>query len=417
MDSLFIHSVIFKYQDHKMANQSFSTTSDEQIIELCSQIQNNLHIVSSSPPPSSKINNTSLLLSNNIHLSSTTTFICDAWYGFPKQKRPRQERILAISRQIYNYILWNNSELQKMILQKRKNNKNNIKNNKNHDKIERIYNEMIMNVKATMYIVGEVDDVHSIQERIDQLLLHSSTDEKSNNNYEENDNNSDNGEKNGDDKNTRNKEIMETKCYFLPGVTLEALCNKLSKIQSQEYQHNNMNSSQSQNNNIISLPSFKSDIVYLSPDASLTLNPKEFPPSIVIIGMIVDRKVQNNRSKTRAEKLIFNDIKQSEGKEIENEIIVPNFNFECTRLPLDALNVSDLGSDEALNIDTVLEMVQRWWYNCGNDAIQTPSSRSSSDNMRSKLFVDAAARALLTHRNRHPNRTIHHQSQHAPKEC
>lgn len=395
-----------------MANQNTPTTS-EPIKELYLQIQNNLH-VSSSPPSSSasKTNNTSLLLSDNIHLSYTgTALICDAWYGFPKQKRPRQERILAVSRQIYNYILWNNSELQKMKLRK-----NNTKNNKNHDQIE-IYNQMIMSMKATMYVVGEVEDVNSIQERVDQLLLNS-TDEKPNSNV---DNSSGNSEKKGNDKSS---EEMETKCYFLAGVTLEALCNKLSKMKSQQYQHMS-----SQNN--IPLPRFKSDIVYLSPDASLTLNPKELPPSIVIIGMIVDRKIQNNRSKSRAEKIIVNiqnleqlliddnDIKESsERKGNEQEIIVPNLNFECTRLPLDALNVSDLGSDEALNIDTVLEMVQRWWYNCGNDAMHSPNPRSSSsDNMGSKFFVDAAARALLTHRNRHPNRTIHQQSQQAQKEC
>jgi hypothetical protein len=122
---------------------------------------------------------------------------------------------------------------------------------------------------------------------------------------------------------------------------------------------------------------------YLSPDATQSLSATENPPEVVIVGMLVDRKVQPNRSKSRAESL----LEPPKGTE--------EYVLDCAKLPLDVLNVSDLKSDEALNIDTVMEMMQRWWMNC------------SKDGASKKAFIDASARSMLTHRNRHPVRTIH----------
>ena len=53
----------------------------------------------------------SLALENSIDVqqsssspsSSPPIIICDAWYGFPSQKRPRKERINAVSRQLSNF--------------------------------------------------------------------------------------------------------------------------------------------------------------------------------------------------------------------------------------------------------------------------------------------------------------------------
>jgi hypothetical protein len=46
--------------------------------------------VSSSPPPH----------------ALKTTILCDMGYGFPKESRPRKEKLLAISRQLVNFLQW-----------------------------------------------------------------------------------------------------------------------------------------------------------------------------------------------------------------------------------------------------------------------------------------------------------------------
>ena len=107
----------------------------------------------------------------------------------------------------------------------------------------------------------------------------------------------------------------------------------------------------------------------------------------VVVGMLVDRKVQPNRSKSRAESIQINDEEQT-------------MSIKPKQLPLNALNVSDFSQDEPLNIDTVMEMMERWWINA-------KYRDGSSESKRILHFRDAAARSLLTHRQRHPNRTIH----------
>jgi len=205
----------------------------------------------------------------------------------------------------------------------------------------------------------------------------------------------------------------------------------------------------------------KNHIIYLSPDADETLDASSPPPSIVVIGMLVDRRVQPNRSKKRAAQSIANlslsstttttnpphptttTTANGRGEGGEHDTLLSNANVtpppkasitsQCARLPLDALNVSDLGTDEALNIDTVLEIMQRWWNNydafsnsngsCGSSSTVVctdedggngsgePNDCTRCETMRvaalRNCFVDAAARSMLTHRTRHPNRTIH----------
>ena len=86
---------------------------------------------------------------------------------------------------------------------------------------------------------------------------------------------------------------------------------------------------------------------YLSPDGIHTLNPRDPPPKIVIVGMLVDRRVTPNRSKNKATSL----------------------NLTSYQLPMNLLaeernNNIGLRNDEPLNIDTVLDLMGAWWRNC-----------------------------------------------------
>mmetsp|Transcript_27797 Transcript_27797/g.31858 ORF Transcript_27797/g.31858 Transcript_27797/m.31858 type:complete len:189 (-) Transcript_27797:58-624(-) len=174
--------------------------------------------------------------------------------------------------------------------------------------------------------------------------------------------------------------------------------------------------------------------------------------------MLVDRKVQVNRSKSRAEsvsngpRIVLHQQEMQGQQEEQGQQQQESYHMDCARLPLDVLNVSDLQTDEALNIDTVMEMVQRWWYNCHammiNHDDDDPKNYHFHNNIKNnddkkksrkediqkvvvlvenndhdhdeiqkveafhekklqRLFKDAAARALLTHRGRHPNRIVH----------
>jgi hypothetical protein len=225
----------------------------------------------------------------------------------------RKERILAVSKQIYNFLQWRKDYLK----------------GKNHVKSTSI---------SKVYVIGKAEDIRAIQKRIDEL-----------------------------DSNHKNDDIDVNKsiegCKYMPDVLLEDLLNKHEIIHSKV-----------------------SHACYLSPDADQSLSAAQNPPQVVIVGMLVDRKVQPNRSKSRAKSV----LESQKGLTMTDQTVL-----DCAKLPLDALNVSDLKSDEALNIDTVMEMIQRWWVNCSKEG---PSK---------KAFVDASARSMLTHRNRHPVRTIH----------
>ena len=408
-------------------NNNNDNTADVE--EFSSQFDSDLKITDAFLPTTK--NNTTTTATTTA--TKRTTLICDSWYGFPIQKRPRQERILAVSKQIFNYIIWNDDYLLQMKRKETKqqqqqrqsqsqrqsqrqsigatttaavngkhaniyNNNNKMKPNHDQSKISRM-----IAVKAVVYVIGKRDDVKAIQNRVNQLLLTISSSTSSTTNNEE------------------EQTFYKTDCQYLPGVTLEELYKKIFMT----------NSPLTTETTITAAPTtttFEKKFVYLSPDAVNTLDPLDSPPAIFVVGMLVDRKVQHNRSKSRADSIQNTNSSNNESPS-QNHNQQNNDNhgsdtptskeslryFHCAQLPLDTLNVQDLNSNEPLNIDTVLEMVQRWWYNfsLADDSVRTidDDDDDKKDRREEKQginhFKDAAARALLTHRNRHPKRTIH----------
>jgi hypothetical protein len=112
--------------------------------------------------------------------------------------------------------------------------------------------------------------------------------------------------------------------------------------------------------------------VYLSPDANQVLDPSNRPPTTVIVGLLIDRRIQPNRSMTRATSL----------------------EIPTARWPLEEF--ANVDSQEPLNVDTVMEGMQEWYWNC-ND---------SNSNYK-ECFVHAATSAIERHAKRHPNRPLH----------
>lgn len=116
--------------------------------------------------------------------------------------------------------------------------------------------------------------------------------------------------------------------------------------------------------------------VYLSPDAEEPLDVGEgegWRYDYIIVGGLVDRAVTPGRSLKKA----------------------ASFGVAAAQLPLASLNLEELVSTEALNIDTVLEMCGMWKLNvAGGEGV-------------GEGWRKAATKAMLLHEERHPNRRLH----------
>lgn len=106
--------------------------------------------------------------------------------------------------------------------------------------------------------------------------------------------------------------------------------------------------------------------IYLSPDARDALDPYKPPPEVAVIGMLIDRRVQPNRSRQRAEKI----------------------DLAAARWPA----LVGWNPQEPFNVDCILEGMQQWHWN---------------HQEGTGTFVDAARQALLHHQERHPQRVQH----------
>jgi len=248
--------------------------------------------------------------------ASTPIILCDAFYGFPTQKRPRNERVRAVSRQLTNFLQWRSEATEK-----------NSNNNHSH-----------------VHVLGKGKDIESVKTRVDEL-------------------------------GTQTKASTE-QIIFEPDIEIRQFLDKQNGTSStQESQE---------------------EVVYLSPDASYTLPTTCRPPRIVIVGMLIDRRITEDRSRRRAEE---------------------SLNIRAAKLPLDELRVKELSSCEPLNVDTVMELMQRWWWNCDRveERLQqiNGSDTTEDDNtekyglLYKKCFIEAAAYAMKSQRDRHPNRTVH----------
>ena len=218
-------------------------------------------------------------LSSKLSVKDTPNIlICDAGYGLPREVRPRREKILAIARQIVNFLKWQLEQKKQSF--------------------------------ALIRVVGCKDDAtKSVLEK-------------------------------------RTKEVLG---LSLPN-NLEFSCETLE-----------------------SCCGLDNEVVYLSPDAETSLDPACHPPKIVVVGLLIDRRVQPNRSKNRAS----------------------DVNIVAKRWPLEECFVS-IDPNEPLNVDCILEGMQQWWWNCETQEMP------SRDH-----FIKAAEQAIEHHAKRHPSRTLH----------
>ena len=174
-------------------------------------------------------------------------------------------------------------------------------------------------------------------------------------------------------KGERKEELIACKVELWPNVSVEEACRIVNKY-------------------ALDCGSEANRPIYLSPDADKTLDPRKPPPRTVVVGMLIDRRVQPNRSNERANSI----------------------EITAARLPMDELNVEGLETNEALNVDTVLEMIVCWWDNvdglaaaCDNGNNKQKKEVEKQEEMLRRCFVNAASAAMVSHEDRHPNRAIH----------
>jgi hypothetical protein len=143
-------------------------------------------------------------------------------------------------------------------------------------------------------------------------------------------------------------------------------------------------------------------VVYLSPDADEALDPSSRPPSTVIVGLLIDRRVQVDRSKHRAETV----------------------NVISRRWPLQGC-FSNIHDREPLNVDCIMEGIQQWWWNCDDINVNKDDDEDNdNDNddeddcsdldtdkknelLLREAFIQATSQALDHHAERHPSRSLH----------
>ena len=234
--------------------------------------------------------------------------VCDAGYGFPREKVPRKEKVNAIASQLSNFLQW---QLQKCRPQKK------VLRQDDDEKSSSTTN------LAMVEVVGCPDE--TIRRTLEKLLLEKLSISELPNHV---------------------KISCDSMEQFLFSVA--AVIDNQSSFS-------------------------KSPPVYLSPDAEESLDPTTVPPNVVIVGMLIDRRVQPNRSKNRASKL---------------EIVAKRWSLEDCFI--------DISAKEPLNVDCVLEGMQQWWWNC-DDATKVSK----------ECFVHAASQAIVHHAERHPSRPLH----------
>jgi hypothetical protein len=184
-----------------------------------------------------------------------------------------------------------------------------------------------------------------------------------------------------------------------------------------------------------------SNVIYLSPDADDELDPFCPPPPVVVVGLLIDRKVQANRSLQRAtEKLRVRSARwplsslQKErscwcgGQNNRSDHVAGSSRTSSHAHGVEEYRgtlIKDLHQSEPFNVDTILEALQLWHWNyyCNNNSKNTiretmecerpPSCPCADADVNDKRqwalrSCEAATIAALRHHvERHPNRPFH----------
>lgn len=300
--------------------------------------------------------------------------LCDLSYGFPKEARPRHEKIRAMARQLVNFLQWQHRALSKhdlfhatIVHQEMSNpcNNDNKNDDNNNDDTNTIDPNSFRLQPAQVIIVGSNDapSEQALNERIHELW----------------------------NKENPHDAFPTTRLHFA-SQSLEDLIRTEHGTACEAAVGGDSDGDggdgESAEDKATNDP--HQQIVYLSPDAPEALDPHQPPPRIAIVGLVIDRRtIQVNRSLQRAQSLC------------QQNNIPP---VAIRRWPLEAVAASHVHVNEPLNVDCILEGMQQWYWNYLQHH-DTPAS--SQGKRRRTCFERAAIQALQHHQERHPERPLH----------
>lgn len=200
--------------------------------------------------------------SSDERLIGTHTILCDMGYGLPNERRPRREKVLAIARQLVNFLRWQNEQttLTPAALDS---------------------GSVRSNLSPAQLIIVACTDVHSLEQRMIQLWT-----------------------------SEQPQGSVGGKVSRLPShvhISSRSLEDWLSEF----YPNRKLPPVNESDSLIVTLDTEQTsipieDCCYLSPDAAYSLDPCRAcpPPPVIIVGMLIDRlTIQKNRSLHRAEQL------------------------------------------------------------------------------------------------------------------
>jgi hypothetical protein len=248
-----------------------------------------------------------------VAVSPSLTILCDLGYGIPKEGRPRKEKLLAIAKQLVNFLLWQQNAAS-----------------------------ATTSAAARLILVSCPHEVvqDALRTRMQALWT---------------------------------AEALPTAFPYhilsFSSDSLEDWCARYSTATAASAQ-----SSRVPPTVPTTTPTTPVDIVYLSPDAAAVLDARQPPPSVVVVGLLIDRRrIQVNRSLDRAASL----------------------HMTAARWPLEQV-VANVSATEPLNVDTVLEGMQQWHWNYYH-----------APGMPFVACANAMVQALEHHAVRHPARPVH----------
>ena len=289
-----------------------------------------------------------------------TTIFCDAGYGLPREKRPRQEKINAICNQLSNFIRWQLRESSSSL-------ESSSSSSESSSSTQQKQQQQIRQNLCSIRIVGCCDMTMklSLEKR---LLEHLGLDE------------------------LPSHVTISCDGDFLPSsstfttttMTIESVV--VAVPPSGTTSHPSLS-----NDHDGGECCHGDDVVYLSPDAEEALDPTQIPPSTVIVGLIIDRRVQPDRSLNRASSVNIRNVK---------------------RWPFDSCFVN-INKNEPLNVDCIMEGMQQWWWNIDKILQQKQIQQQQGNEVRllkleyREAFIQATSQALEHHADRHPSRSLH----------
>ena len=403
------------------------------------------------PPNKTAADSPSISVSYNDDCSTTNLrILCDLGYGLPKENRSRKEKILAISKQLVNFLWWQQEQHEQE--------QHAIVFHPSH--VQPVSTIHTPHPLAELEIIDCPDEAtqQALQTRMEQLWL------------QENNNNKQQGRPTVPFPSRTMLRFWNQSLQALSPPPVHANSNSSRNDLTEHLDKNNNNDKndrhqyqdhadqlnhENQTNTVISSssstncappPSSSSPHpVYLSPDASQALDPSKPPPSVVVVGLLIDRRIQRNRSQERAHRLCLPSaqlplsqaglilVSEDEKDDAADDKKTNSHKQEPQRK--DQGHSFRFHSSEPLNVDCVLELLQQWhWNYCSSsstrmaggaaesssrspnrtkaDQSMTTTTKATTRSSSSLSFAESCCfnaihQALQHHAQRHPSRIQH----------